>query len=83
MEGLKLNQLKFELALFNQTRDEALQTEVMFREVVTELRIITLSNSSLSGAPLADRVISYIPRETLENLESMTSKLILIKIKRH
>ena len=77
--GLEFNQRKCELTLLNHTRDEALQTEVMFREFLPELKIVPISNASLLGAPLTVEGISAVIREKREDLERMTSRLRLIE----
>ena len=45
--GLEFNLQKCELTLLNHTRDEALQTEEMFRELLPELEIVPISNASV------------------------------------
>ena len=45
--GLETNLRKCEWTMINHTRDEALQTEVMFREYSAELKIVPISNSFL------------------------------------
>ena len=46
------------ILLLYHTRDEALQTEVMFGEELPELKIVQISIFSLLGAPLAEEGIS-------------------------
>ena len=62
--------------MLNHTRDEALQTDAMFREILPKLKIVPISNASLLGAPLTVESISAVIRE---DLERMSSRLRLIK----
>ena len=56
------------MTLHNHTRDEALQTEVMFREVSLELKIVPISTPPLLGATIAEKGSSALFRENREDL---------------
>ena len=77
--GLDFNLRKCELTLRSHTRDKALQTEVMIREVLPELKIVPISNASLLEAPLTVEGILAAICEKREDLERMKSRLRLIE----
>ena len=77
--GLEVNQSKCELLILDHAKEQVRETERLFREVLPSLKVIVPTSSTLLGAPLSERGISYVIRERAEDLERMVSKLHLIE----
>jgi len=77
--GLEINQTKCELVIINHSREEKLRTEGLFRELLPELKVVHLSDSTLLGAPLSEGGISTAVRERQEDLERLVARLNIIE----
>jgi len=77
--GLEINQKKCELVILNHSRDETLQTEGLFRSLLPELKVVSVADSSLLGAPLSVDGVSAAVLEKREDLERLVSRLNLIE----
>lgn len=77
--GLEINQRKCELIMLNHSRDDESRTERLFRELLPELEVVPLTNSSLLGAPLSEEGIRDAILERRADLERMVARLKLIE----
>jgi len=76
--GLAVNSEKCELTLLNLSSLEESNVEAMFREVLSNVRVVPASHCSLLGAPISNDGIPETLEDKIRSLETMVGKLELI-----
>ena len=77
--GLDVNREKCELIMLNHNEEESNFTRNFFEGLMPGLRVVSVEDSSLLGAPLFERGIPAAVAEKREDLERLSSRLKLIE----
>ncbi|PXF39673.1 hypothetical protein BWQ96_10627 [Gracilariopsis chorda] len=77
--GLDVNREKCELLMLNHTEKESIITRNLFEGLMPGLRVVSVEDSNLLGAPLMEKGIPAAVAEKREDLERLSSRLRVIE----